>query len=240
MDNHEITGSYDKLQSNDFSSAFSRLMRNVYLWMTLGLVMTGLTAMYIAKSESLIYAIFGNQAIFWVLMIAELVLVVVLSAAINRLSFAVAGLMFAVYSVLNGATLSVIFLAYTEASIAQTFFVTAGTFGAMSVFGYFTKRDLSPVGRVLVMALIGLIIASVVNIFFRNSVVEAITNYAGVVIFVGLTAYDTQKIKQMLQMSYEQADVDTLGKIALMGSLTLYLDFVNLFLHLLELMGKRK
>lgn len=240
MDNHEITGSYDKLQSNDFSSAFSRLMRNVYLWMTLGLVMTGLTAMYIAKSESLIYAIFGNQAIFWVLMIAELVLVVVLSAAINRLSFAVAGLMFAVYSVLNGATLSVIFLAYTEASIAQTFFVTAGTFGAMSVFGYFTKRDLSPVGRVLVMALIGLIIASVVNIFFRNSVVEAITNYAGVVIFVGLTAYDTQKIKQMLQMSYEQADVDTLGKIALMGSLTLYLDFVNLFLHLLELMGRRK
>ena len=240
MDNHEITGSYDKLQSNDFSSAFSRLMRNVYLWMTLGLVMTGLTAMYIAKSESLIYAIFGNQAIFWVLMIAELVLVVVLSAAINRLSFAVAGLMFAVYSVLNGATLSVIFLAYTEASIAQTFFVTAGTFGAMSVFGYFTKRDLSPVGRVLVMALIGLIIASVVNIFFRNSVVEAITNYAGVVIFVGLTAYDTQKIKQMLQMSYEQADVDTLGKIALMGSLTLYLDFVNLFLNLLELMGRRK
>lgn len=240
MDNHEITGSYDKLQSNDFSSAFSRLMRNVYLWMTLGLVMTGLTAMYIAKSESLIYAIFGNQAIFWVLMIAELVLVVVLSAAINRLSFAVAGLMFAVYSVLNGATLSVIFLAYTEASIAQTFFVTAGTFGAMSVFGYFTKRDLSPVGRVLVMALIGLIIASVVNIFFRNSVVEAITNYAGVVIFVGLTAYDTQKIKQMLQMSYEQADGDTLGKIALMGSLTLYLDFVNLFLHLLQLIGRRK
>ena len=236
----EYIGSYDKLESQGFSATFSHLMRNVYLWMALGLVMTGLTAMTVARNDALIYAIMTNRILFWGLMIAELALVVGLSAAINKLSFPMAGLMFALYAVLNGVTMSFIFLAYTASSIAQTFFVTAGTFAAMSAFGFLTKRDLSTVGRVLYMALIGLVIATVANLFFQNSVVMMIANYAGVLIFVGLTAYDTQKIKNMLIVSESQADGDTLGKIALMGSLTLYLDFINLFLYLLRFMGDRK
>lgn len=238
---HDITGSYDKMQSSGEVTMFAQLMRNVYLWMALGLVMTGLTAMTVAKNEPLVYSIVSNGVLFWGLAIAEIALVVILSAAINRLSFATAGIMFAAYAILNGVTMSVIFLAYTMESIAQTFFVTAGTFGAMSLLGYFTKRDLSTVGRILFMALIGLIIATVVNLFFHNSVVESVCNYAGVIIFVGLTAYDTQKIKQMMLAGTNGgADGTMLSKLALLGSLTLYLDFVNLFLYLLRFFGRRK
>lgn len=238
---HEITGSYDKMQSSSEVTMFAQLMRNVYLWMALGLLMTGLTAMTIAKNEGLVYTIFSNAPLFWGIAIVELALVMILSAALNKLSFATAGIMFAIYAILNGVTMSLIFFAYTSESIAQTFFVTSGTFAAMSAFGYFTKRDLSFIGRILIMLLIGLIITTLVNLFFKNSMVESITNYVGIVLFVGLTAYDTQKIKKMLLAgSHSDLDGSTLSKLALLGSLELYLDFVNLFLYLLRFMGKRK
>lgn len=235
-----VSFSYDKMEKSDQSSVFARVMRNVYIWMALGLLMTGLTAMSVSKNGDIVYAMAANSALFWGLAIAEILLVVVLSAAINRLSFPVAGIMFAIYAVLNGVTLSVIFLVYTMESIAQAFFVTAGTFAVMSAFGYFTKRELSTIGRIMYMLLIGLVIATVVNLFFHNSMLEMVLNYAGVIIFVGLTAYDTQKIKNRLLVSTELADGDTLGKIALMGSLDLYLDFINLFLYILRFMGRRK
>ena len=222
------------------SRSFSVLMRNVYTWMALGLVMTAFTALFVSKNEALAYSIAATPALMWGLFIAELAMVIILSARIMRMSFLTAGLMFAAYAILNGVTLSFIFLAYTAQSIAQTFFITAGTFGAMSLVGFFIKKDLSTMGRMLYMLLIGLIIATVVNIFMASSGLAMIINYAGVAIFVGLTAYDTQKIKHMM-LSYGAAGVtDETNKLALLGSLTLYLDFINLFLYLLRFFGDRK
>ena len=240
MYDKNISTSYEQMSGTETTSVFGQLMRRVYLWMALGLVMTAFTAMAVASNPQFMTALFSNQLYFWLLFGGELGLVLWLTAAASRLSFPVMGLLFALYCVLNGATLSVIFIVYEIGSIVQTFFITAGTFGAMSLVGYFTKRDLSLVGRVLYMALIGLIIATVVNLFFHTSTMDMIINYAGVLIFVGLTAYDTQKIKQLLIASEQQADGETLGKLALLGSLTLYLDFVNLFLYLLRLFGKRR
>ncbi len=240
MYDKDISAQYDRMSSATSTSAFGQLMRRVYLWMALGLAMTGLTGLFVASNPQIMTAILTNQALFWGLLIGEVVLVVWVSAAINRLSFATMGMLFALYCLLNGVTLSVIFLAFTIESIAQTFFITAGTFGAMSLVGYFIKRDLSAVGRILYMALIGLIITTLVNLFFQNSMVMMLVNYAGVIIFVGLTAYDTQKIKNILIQAGQSADGETLGKIALMGSLTLYLDFINLFLYLLRLFGRRR
>ncbi len=219
--------------------SFPALMNKVYLWMTLALAVTGLTAYYIAHNEALVYTIFNNSAIVWGTLIAELALVWILSACINRISFAAAGLMFAGYSILNGITFSVIFLAYTEESIASTFLVTAGTFGAMSLLGFFIKKDLSVVGRVLYMSLIGLIIATIVNCFVASSTLTWAITYLGVIIFCGLTAYDTQKMKELLQHESYQGN-SSLMKIALLCSLTLYLDFINLFLYLLRILGNRK
>lgn len=239
----------DKMFANNYltqeqqavlSRSFSVLMRNVYTWMSLGLVMTAFTALFVSKSEALVYSIATTPALMWGLFIAELAMVIILSARIMRMSFLTAGLMFAAYAILNGVTLSFIFLAYTAQSIAQTFFITAGTFGAMSLVGFFIKKDLSTMGRMLYMLLIGLIIATVVNIFVASSGLAMIINYAGVAIFVGLTAYDTQKIKHMM-LSYGAAGVtDETNKLALLGSLTLYLDFINLFLYLLRFFGDRK
>lgn len=217
--------------------AFPALMSKVYLWMTLALVVTGMTAYYVASSPAILYAIVSNQIAFWGLFIGELVLVFVLSSRIMSLSFVTASLMFVVYSIMNGVFFSFILLAYTEQSIATTFLITAGTFGAMSLFGFVTKRDLSTMGRILFMLLIGLIIATVVNIFMKAEGLALILNYAGVVIFVGLTAYDTQSIKQMLQ---EHGDKEGAEKIALLGSLSLYLDFINLFLYLLRFFGESR
>lgn len=232
--------SYASGPSVAMSSAFATLMRNVYIWMTLGLVMTGMTAWYVASNPGLLFTIISNQLLFWGLMIGELALVWYLSARIMRMSMLTAGLMFALYSIVNGATLSVIFMAYTMESIAQTFFITAGTFGAMSVAGFFIKKDLSTMGRILFMALIGLIIATVVNLFMHSSGLAMMLNYLGVLIFVGLTAYDTQKIKQMLMLSAGEYGVSNeTSKLALLGSLSLYLDFINLFLYLLRLFGNR-
>ena len=235
----EYNNYYDKGQTLAQSSVFAVLMRNVYIWMTCGLAMTALTAMIVGRNENWVYTL-ATSGMYWGLLIAEVVLVIFLSARINKMSFATAGLMFAAYAILNGATMSIIMLAYTAESIAQAFFVTAGTFGAMSLVGFFIKKDLSAMGRTLMMALIGLIIATLVNIFWQNSMMASILNYAGVIIFVALTAYDTQKIKVMLQQAQYAGISDQTNKLALMGSLTLYLDFINLFLYILRLFGNRK
>lgn len=220
------------------SAAFPALMRKVYLWMTMALVITGFTAYGVATSPAILSAILMNKMLFFGLIIGEFALVIGLSAAINRLSLSMATLMFVLYSVINGATLSVIFLAYTMSSIANVFFITAGTFAVMAFIGYTTKKDLSGMGKMLMMALIGLIIATVVNLFLRSTGLQLIVSYIGVLVFVGLTAYDTQKIKQMLMMAEDTGE--TAQKIALLGALSLYLDFVNMFLYLLRIFGKEE
>ena len=219
------------------SSAFPVLMRKVYVWMTLALVITGFTAYGVATSPGVQQAIFTNQIVFWGLVIAEFALVIGVSAAINRLSLATATLMFILYSVINGALLSSIFLIYTASSISTVFFITAGTFAAMALIGYTTKTDLSSIGKYLFMALIGLIIATFVNFFIKSSSFDYILSYIGVLIFVGLTAYDSQKIKQMLLQAPDAGE--GAQKIALLGALSLYLDFINLFLYLLRIFGRR-
>ena len=180
----------------DVSEAFPVLMRKVYVWMTLALAITGFTAYGVATSPGILQAIYGNSWMMWGLIIAEFALVIGVSAAINRISLTMATLMFILYSIINGALLSSIFLIYTASSIATVFFITAGTFGAMALFGYTTKTDLSSMGKILFMALIGLVIATVVNLFIKSSGFTLILSYVGVLIFVGLTAWDSQKIKQ--------------------------------------------
>lgn len=217
------------------SASFPALMRKVYTWMALALVITGVTAYGVAHSPAMMQLIYGNSFVMWGLIIAELALVFIVSGMINRLSLTTATLLFVLYSVVNGTTLSVIFLGYSQSVIAKTFFITAGMFGVMSFYGYVTKQDLSSIGKILFMALIGLIIATIVNLFVRSSMFDMILSYVGVVIFVGLTAWDTQKIKQMLLMA-DGMD-ESVQKIALMGALSLYLDFINLFLYLLRIFG---
>ena len=219
------------------SASFPALMRKVYTWMALALVITGVTAYGVAHSPAMMQLIYGNSFVMWGLIIAELAIVFIVSGMINRLSLTTATLLFVLYSVVNGATLSVIFLGYSQSVIAKTFFITAGMFGVMSFYGYVTKQDLSSIGKILFMALIGLIISTIVNLFVRSSMFDMILSYVGVVIFVGLTAWDTQKIKQMLAMQ-EYAD-EGAQKIALMGALSLYLDFINLFIYLLRIFGSR-
>ena len=220
------------------STTLPVLMRKVYTWMTLALVITGITAWGVAHSPAILQMIMTNKILFFGILIGELALVWGVSAAINRLSLTTATLLFVLYSVLNGVTMSFIFLAYTYESVASVFLITAGTFAAMAFFGYFTKTDLSSIGRILFMALIGLIIATIVNIFLKSSGFGMILNYLGVLIFVGLTAWDTQKIKQMLSMAEDTGE--TAQKVALMGALSLYLDFINLFIHLLRIMGNNR
>lgn len=220
-------------------AAQSALFRSVYLWMTLALAITGFTAMYIAKSYTFLEMIAQNSMMFWGLLIAEIGLVMYLSARIQRISFTTATLLFIAYSIVNGLTLSILFMVYTMSSIATTFFITAGTFGAMALFGYITKKDLTRIGSLCGMAVIGLIIATIVNMFLHNSMMDMVISGIGVLVFVGLTAYDSQKIKQMLTGDDIEIN-ETTQKIALMGALTLYLDFINLFIYLLRLFGDRK
>lgn len=221
------------------SRAFSSLMGKVYVWMTLALAVTGLTAAYVGTSPGMVSALYQGPSVIMFLVIAELALVWILSANIHRLSFPVAGLMFVGYSLLNGVTLSSIFLVYSLPDIATAFFATAGTFAAMSVVGFFVKRDLSALGGALFMALVGLIIATLVNLFVASSALGWAITYIGVLVFVGLTAYDTQKIKHMLVQYGDEVNEGTM-KLALMASLTLYLDFINLFLYLLRIFGRRE
>ena len=220
------------------SAAFPVLMRKVYVWMTLALVLTGVTAYGVATSPGIMMAIATNKILFFGLIIAEFALVFGVSAAINRLSLATAALVFVAYSVINGALLSFLFLAYTMSSITSVFFITAGTFAAMAFFGYTTKKDLTSIGKMLFMALIGIIIATVVNMFVGSTGLEMIISYVGVLIFVGLTAYDSQKIKEMLAVAGDQGEAGQ--KLALLGALTLYLDFINLFIYLLRIFGQRR
>lgn len=213
------------------------VLSRVYTWMTAGLLVTGAVAMFVANSVALTRLIFGNPIIFFALFLVQIVAVVGLSAGVNRLSPAVAMAIFMGYATLNGLTFSAIFLAYTAESIAGTFFVTAGMFGSMSAYGYFTKRDLSGLGSFLFMALIGLLLASLVNIFWANSMLYWIITYAGVLIFVGLTAWDTQKIKHLAAQVNNETEA---GRVAAIGALTLYLDFINLFIYLLRILGNRR
>lgn len=231
--------SYNTASYGSRSVSFPAVMKNVYLWMCFALAMTGLTAAAVATQPQILTAILTNRALFWGLMLGELGLVVYFSARIMHMSLTTAGLVFAAYSILNGVTMSFIFMAYTMESIATTFFITAGTFGAMSLIGYTTKRDLSTMGRILFMALIGVIIATVVNIFVGSSALQFGISILGVLIFTGLTAYDTQKIKMMVEMYGDQPDEGVM-KLALLGSLSLYLDFINLFLYLLRFFGNSR
>lgn len=226
----------EKLEAKQ--SLTGMLFRKTYLWMTFALVITALSAMVVAKSPALIQMIYGNSFGIWAIVIAELALVWLLSARIMKMSLASAGLMFIVYSVLNGAMLSAILFAYSPACIYKTFFITAGTFASVSLFGYLTKKDLSRMGSIMFMALIGLIIATVVNIFVHSSMLDIIISYVGVIVFVGLTAWDTQKLKSL----YEEAEEanDSVLKMALLGALSLYLDFINLFLYLLRIFGRNE
>lgn len=217
-------------------SVMSKLLSKVFLWMTIALGITGLTSMLVYNS-SFVFTLMQNPMLMWGLVIAELIMVIALSAAINKISFTAATLMFIIYSILNGVMLSSIFLIYTQASISLAFFVTAGTFGAMALWGYTTRRDLSKMGSILFMALIGLIIATIVNIFLKSSAIYWITTYAGVLIFTGLTVWDVQKIKRMLSTADKVND--TTKKVALLGALSLYLDFINLFLYILRIFGNK-
>jgi FtsH-binding integral membrane protein len=240
MDYEEISynNAFSREQQLASSLAFPILMRKVYVWMTLALVITGFTAYGVATSPGVLQLIFGNQILFWGMIIAELALVIGVSAAIHRLSLTTATLMFILYSVINGALFSSIFLIYTASSIATVFFITAGTFGVMALIGYTTKTDLTSIGKYLFMALIGLIIATLVNMFIKSEGFTYILSYIGVLIFVGLTAYDSQKIKQMLLQAPDAGE--GAQKLALLGALTLYLDFINLFIYLLRIFGRRE
>jgi len=210
----------------------------VYWWMSSALLITGLVALYTASTPALINTIISNNILFFGLIIGEIGLVVYISRSIGKMSAQTATFAFIGYSVLNGLTLSVIFLIYTATSIASTFFITAGTFGIMSIYGYFTKRDLTSIGGLLTMALIGVIIAMVVNMFLNSDSLSFIISIIGVLVFVGLTAYDTQKIKKMSGTIEDGTEMAT--KAAIMGALALYLDFINLFLFFLRLVGNRR
>lgn len=220
------------------SAALPALMRKVYVWMTLALAITGFTAYAVAATPNLQQIVLLNSWVMWGLIIAEFALVMGISWGINKLSLTTATLLFVLYSVINGATLSVIFVAYSIGTISKVFFITAGTFAVMAFIGYVTKTDLTKLGKILFMALIGIIIATVVNIFVKSSGLDLILSYLGVLVFVGLTAYDTQKIKQMLWQTGDMSEGSQ--KIALLGALSLYLDFINLFLYLLRIFGRRE
>ena len=227
---------YERIEGyHSISSMSSSLISKVYVWMTLAVAITGVTAYGVATTPTL-FMTMGKM--MWGLIIAELVLVFTLSAAINRLSLSVATLMFILYSVLNGCMLSSIFYVYSPMIITKVFFITAGTFGITAAYGYATKRDLSSFGRIFYMALLGLFIATVVNFFMKSATLDYLLSYAGVIIFTGLTAWDSQKIRKLLQMQYEVDEKSQ--KLALLGALTLYLDFINLFLYLLKIFGNKK
>ena len=220
------------------SGVLASCMARVYWWMTLALTVSGIAAFIVGTSKGL-GKVFFNPPVFMGIAIAELALVVIINMGIGKLSAAVAMALFMLYATINGITLSCIFMVYTMTSIVQVFAITAATFAVMAVVGTVTKRDLSSLGNILFMALLGLIIASIVNLFWRNDMLYWIVSCAGVLIFVGLTAYDANKIKMML-MEIDPEDREAVGKVAVIGALQLYLDFVNLLLYLLRLFGRRK
>lgn len=230
-------------ESNTHTTASVSLARvdfmyKVYGWMALGLFVTAFTAYMVSSSTSLMQLIYGNRLVFYAILAVELILVIYISRALPRLSSQTAGVLFLIYALANGLTFSVIFLTYDIGSIGSVFAVTAGMFATISLYGYTTKKDLTSIGSYILMALVGLIIASVVNLFFANDRVALVLSYIGVIIFTALTAYDTQKIKEMSVTA--EASSGAGEKVAIMGALMLYLDFINLFLDLLRIMGRRK
>lgn len=228
--------SYYNYSTDVQSVNVSKVMRRVFSKMFMAMVITTLSAYMVLSVPALASFIFTNTWVYWGLLIGEIVMVMALSASINKLSNAGATALFYLYSILNGATLSCIMLVYTQASIVLTFAITAGVFGTMAIYGYVTKSDLSKFGSFMTMALFGLIICIVVNMFMHSSTMEWIISFAGVVIFIGLTAWDVQKIKRMAAMS----DASNEGKVATLGALSLYLDFINLFLYLLRFFGSSR
>ena len=214
-------------------------MAQVYGWMTCGLLLTAFISWYAANTPAVMELVFASRMTFFGLVIAQLAVVFVLSGLVHKLSGAVATALFMLYSALTGLTLASIFLVYTYSSIASTFFVTAGMFGAMSFWGYTTNRDLSKLGSILFMALIGLLLASLVNFWLKSPALMWAITYIGVLVFVGLTAYDTQKLKAIGE-NIDTRDKENLRRYSIMGALTLYLDFINLFLMLLRIFGNRR
>ncbi|MCT8344651.1 Bax inhibitor-1/YccA family protein [Photorhabdus kleinii] len=214
-------------------------MAQVYGWMTCGLLLTAFVAWYVSQNQNVVEYIFSNSVIFYGLVIAQLGLVFVLSGMINRMGASLATGLFMLYSALTGLTLSGIFKIYTGGSIATTFVVTAGMFGALSFYGYTTKRSLSGLGSFLFMGLIGIILASLINLWLKSTALMWAVTYIGVVIFAGLTAYDTQKLKEMGE-DLDVNDKENLRKFSIVGALTLYLDFINMFLMLLRIFGDRR
>lgn len=225
----------DSAQADD--GTIARFFNAVYAWMSAGLALTALVAWWVASRPDLMAQVFRGPVLIG-LFIAQIVLVMTISAATERVSAGVATMLFLAYSALNGLTLAGLFLIYTGASLSSAFVVTAGTFGAMSLYGMFTRRDLTALGSLLFMALIGLILASIVSLFWRSGMLQTIINYAGVLIFVGLTAYDTQRLKAVAAATAN--DARAAARLSVNGALTLYLDFLNLFLFLLRIMGGRR
>ena len=218
----------------------SDYVRSVYNWMGIGLALTGFVAYYVSTSEALLRLVFGNPLLLIVLFIAEFGLVFSIAGMVTRMSAGTATALFVIYSGLNGVTLSTIFLVYAQSSIVSTFFICAATFIACSLYGWMTKKDLTSFGGFLMMGLIGIVIASLVNLFIKSSSMSMIISYIGVFVFVGLTAYDTQKIKNMALTQPANLDGAVVRKGAILGALSLYLDFINLFLMLLSILGQRR
>ena len=228
------------LQKTQVQVRVNSFVRSVYNWMAIGLGLTGIVAYSVANMPEVRNVIFGSGVVFFGLIIAQLVLVFMMSARIQRMQAGTATLLFVLYSALNGATLSSIFLAYAQSSITSTFFVCSATFVACSIYGWTTRRDLTSMGGFLTMGLIGIVIASLVNLFIQSSAVSVIVSYIGVLVLVGLTAYDTQDIKNMALSQPGDIDAGTVRKGAILGALKLYLDFINLFLMLLRIFGSSR
>lgn len=228
------------IYEKDLKKSFSVLMGKVYQWMAFALLITGVTAYGVAHSMSMLSFMAEHRYMVLGLCGVELALVFIISSRIRKLSLSQATILFILYSLVNGITLSLVLLVYQETSIVKAFLVSAATFGTMALYGYTTKKDLSSIGRLLFFGLIGLIIATVVNFFFRSSGMELIISYAGVVIFIGLTAWDTQKIKKILLEEAQYGVDENSQKVALIGALQLYLDFINLFLYLIRILGSKK
>lgn len=235
MDNQISTKTKEQIGIKSYQALY---MTKVYNWMALALFVTGIVAYITATTPQMIGYIVSSKLLFYGLILGELGLVIYLTAAIRKMSQTTAIASFLIYSVLNGLTMSVIFLVYTTSSISTTFFVTAGTFAAMSFYGYTTKKDLTSIGNMAFMGLIGIILASIVNFFLKSEMMYWIITYLGVAIFVGLTAYDTQKLKKIGSRGF--SDQENMEKMSVLGALTLYLDFINLFLFLLRILGDRK
>ena len=224
---------------SNFDDVLGAVLRRVYSWMALGLFITAGIAAVVSASP-LFQVLAGQPLIFFGLLIAELALVIGLSWGIRRISTTTAISLFLIYAALNGLTLSTLFVVYTLGSVAYTFLASAATFGVMSIIGYTTKIDLSKMGSFLLMGLIGLVIAMVVNIFWANSTLAWIVTFAGVILFLGLTVFDTQRIKRMTAISLQQGNDEFAARLGILGALSLYLDFINLFLFLLRLGGRRR